>query len=129
MAGFGEVMALSASAAADLSAAQYHILRWTGAGTVNIASHAAATAVLGAMGVLQNKPGNGQAATVGYFGESKVVAGGALTVNTLITNNGSGRAAAAGSGDIVVGRVLDTAGADGDVVRALIFPTFRMIGT
>lgn len=129
MSEMGTVMALTAKASADLSAKQYHILRYTAEGEVNIASNAAATAVLGGIGVLQNKPANGQAATVGYFGESNVVAGGALTANTLISYNSSGRAAAAGSGDIVVGRVLRAASQDGDQITALIFPPFRMIGT
>lgn len=129
MATFNEVMALSAAAASDLTNTRYHIMRWVAAGTCNIASHAAATAVLGPMGILQNKPTSGAAATIGFAGESKVVAGGSLTANTLITTNGSGRAAAATSGDIIIGRVLEAASADGDVVRCLMMPPQPLLRT
>ena len=113
----------TASANADLRLFQYKFVRATGAGTVSVASNAAGLATT-LVGVLQNKPNSGQAATIAVTGESKVVAGAALTVNTWITTNGSGRAAAAASGDNVVGTVLETAGADGDVVRAMIHPPF-----
>jgi hypothetical protein len=113
----------AAQANADLRNFQYKFLRNDGAGTVNVASHAAGAGTT-LVGVLQNKPNSGQAATIGVMGESKVVAGGALTVNTWITTNGSGRAAAATSGDNVIGMVLETAGADGDVVRAMIHPAW-----
>lgn len=115
-----ELPGFTAQAAADLTNTRYHILRWAAAGTTNIASHAAATAVLGAIGVQQNVGTSGQAVKVSYTGQSKVVAGGAVTANVLITNNGSGRAAAATSGDIVVGRALEAATQDGDVIRCLL---------
>lgn len=129
MSSFGQIDAMTAQAAADLRTLQYHILRLTTVGLTNICSQAAAAAADGAVGVLLNKPNSGQQASIGYFGEAKVVAGGSLTANVLITTNGSGRAAAAGSADIVVGRLLETASANGDVVRALLCPPFRMIGT
>lgn len=118
----------AASANADLRLFQYKFLRATGAGTVSVASEANGGAN-DLIGVLQNKPNSGQAATIAVTGETKVVAGGALTVNTWITTNGSGRAAAATSGDNVIGLVLETAGADGDVVRALIHPALPLLRT
>lgn len=120
--GGGDYFTLSAKAAGDLSANQYQFVRWSDADTVNISSHDAAEDWVG---VLQNKPNAaGRSATVQYAGETKIMASGNLTVNDLITTNGSGRATAATSGDMVMGRVLETAGADGDIVRMLILPFF-----
>ena len=125
MAEFGKVETLTLEAAADLDTKQYHIVRASGANLCNQASEAVNS---GVVGVLQNKPKSGEFATIGYAGKAKVVAGGALTVNALITTNSSGRAAAVASGQMAIGRVLDTAGADGDVVTALLFPPVRWAG-
>jgi hypothetical protein len=109
-------------AAADLSAKQYHFVRLSAADTVNQASHSAGE---DNFGVLQTKPAAAnRQCTVGVEGFSKVTAGGSLTVNDLITTNGSGRAAAAASGDMVMGRVLQTAGGDGDIVRCQVFAPY-----
>lgn len=121
-AGGGDYFTLSAKAAGDLTGAQYHFVRYSAADTVNISSQDAAEDWVG---VLQNKPNAaGRAATVQFAGETKITAGGSLTVNDLITTNGSGRAAAATSGDMIMGRVQETAAADGDVIRMLIMPFF-----
>lgn len=123
MSEYGNYHAITHKAAADLSAQQYHFVRYSAADTVNVASNAADEAMAG---VLQNKPdAANRAATVAKMGETKITAGGALTVNDLITTNGSGRAAAAASGDHIMGRVLETAGADGDVVRMWLMPYFN----
>lgn len=129
MSSFGEMMVHSARASADLRTRQYHLVRYTAAGEVNISSHAAATMLNGPIGVLQNKPNSGQAASVAYLGQSKVTAGGAVSVNVLITTNGSGRATAAASGDIVIGRAQEAASQDGDEIRALIFPPYPLLRT
>jgi hypothetical protein len=112
-------------AGADLSVKQYHFVRASADHVCNQASLATASSLLG---VLQNKPKTDEAATIAYFGESKVVAGGAITANVLITSNSSGRAAAAASGDMICGRALEAAGADGEVINALIFPPVRLSG-
>lgn len=123
MSEYGEFSAITHKAAADLSAAQYHFLRYSAADTVNVASNAVDEAMAG---VLINKPDAvNRAASVAVRGEVKITAGGALTVNDLITTNGSGRAAAATSGDYIMGRVLETAGADGDIVRMRLEPYFN----
>ena len=128
MASFGRLTERSAQAAADLTGTQYHFLRHTAAGTTAVASEAAGGAN-DLVGVQQNKPDSGQAVTIGYFGESKVVAGGSVTVNTYITTNGSGRAADAVSNDNVIGLALVAASADGEIIRALIFPPFPLLRT
>tara|TARA_Y100000310_G_scaffold171492_2_gene171688 strand:+ start:2745 stop:3134 length:390 start_codon:yes stop_codon:yes gene_type:complete len=120
MSDFANLMTRTVAAANDLRTMQYTIQRQAGAGTCDIASHAAATLVLGPMGVLTNKPNSGQAATIAYAGETKVVAGGSVTVNVAVSTNSSGRATAAVSGDIIIGRALEAAGADGEVIRMLL---------
>lgn len=70
------------------------------------------------MGVLQNKPSSNEAATIMIDGVSKVkAAGGTVAAGDLIASNSSGRAAAAGAGDHVVGRVLG--GSSGSTDRVL----------
>lgn len=128
MAEFGRRMSFSAKANADLTGKQYHIVRFAGANLVDQASHAAAAFSVGAVGVLQNKPNSDEAAEVAYFGESKVTAGAAVTAGRMITTNSSGRAINASSGEIIVGRALDAAGADGEFFRALLFPAVRLSG-
>lgn len=127
---FGEVplQSITMSAGADLSAKQYILMRFAGANTVNQASHAAAAHALAVVGVLQNKPTAGQAAQVAVFGMSKVVAGGAITAGRALATNGSGKAAHAASGDICFGRAMIAAGADGDIITAMIFPPYRLSG-
>lgn len=106
------------TAAADLSGKQYHIVRGSAANAVNQASNAAATSVLG---VLQNKPKITEAAAVGFLGVSKIVAGAAVTAMDLISTNASGRAITCVSGAVYIGRALEAAGADGDVITAVLF--------
>ena len=72
MAGFGDLDTLALQAAVDLSAAQYTVVRGSAAGLCNIASNAAASSVLG---ILQNKPRANEAATIGFDGISKAIAG------------------------------------------------------
>lgn len=112
-------------AAADLSGKRYHAVRLSAARNVNQASDAANSAIAG---VLLNKPESGQAATVQYTGMAKVVAGGAITVNVLLSTNGSGRAAATASGDMAFGRALESAAADGDIITCLLFHPVRWAG-
>jgi len=77
------------------------------------------------LGVMQNDPAIGEAMSIAYAGPSKVIAGGALTAGAIITTNGSGRMAVITSGQMAMGRLLETAAADGDVVGALLFHPVR----
>lgn len=121
MAEYGQLMTLVAQAGADLRQKQWHLMRLSSAGICNQASHAAGAAAT-LVGVLMNKPNSGQAATIAYLGEAKVVAGGAVSANVWVTTNGSGRITAAGSGDNAVGFTMEASSQDGDVIRALIWP-------
>lgn len=118
---YGKLNTRTFKAAADMSGAQYHLLRFSDADTVNVASQGA---IQTGAGVLLNKPSAAnRAATVAVAGsETKVVAGAAITAPDLFTCNGSGRATAAGSGDFIFGMALQDAGADGDIIRCQLEP-------
>jgi hypothetical protein len=114
------------SAAADLSAKQYIIVRASGTNQCNQASHSAAVAAAGwPIGVLQNKPKSGEAADICFLGMTKVQAGSSVTANGPITTNSSGRAVDAVSGDTIIGRALEASATEGLEITALIFPPQR----
>ena len=117
--------AIARNADADLSGKQYHIVRLTANKGTNLASLATTSAI---GGVLQTVSSSGDRATVAYAGISKVVVGAAVSELDVFTTNSSGRAIAIGSGQMAVGRALEAAGADGEVITALIFPPFRWSG-
>ena len=119
MATQGNRFLLTAQAAADLRNCKGHVMRLTGERTCNIASHSAAATANFPIGILDNQPASNQAASVCYVGETKAVAGGAITVNVWCTNNASGRITAAASGDNVICRALTAASADGDMIDVL----------
>jgi hypothetical protein len=107
------------AAAADLSAYQYRVVRLTTtANQVNVASHALAASPLAAIGILQNKPAAaGRAATVAYSGQSKAVAGAAVTLGQMVSHDGSGYVIDAVSGANIIGRALEAAGAAGEIIK------------
>ncbi len=119
-------------AAGDLSVNQYEVMRISDAATnpptINVCSEAISIQMIG---VLANKPAAADRhSTVVTDGERyKVRAGAAVSSAGLaLTVNGSGRAIAAGSGDMVFGRALETAGGDGDVISYLPNKPFRLSG-
>lgn len=75
-----------------------------------------------AVGVLYNKPsGAGRAAEVAISGIVKIVAGGVLgTIGVKISSTAAGKAQLASTGHHVLGTLLETAGADGDIVSILL---------
>jgi hypothetical protein len=108
-------------AAADLTTHQYKFVELDSAGKVVLCNAAADLPI----GVLQNKPNTGEAATVRVSGISKVSADAALaTIGTLIGTSADGQADAKIVGtdvtEYVVGRTLTTAANAGEIVSALI---------
>ena len=82
------------TAAADLSAKQYHFVVLASATTVNVA-----TAITNApIGILQNKPESGQQAIVRISGVSKVVADGTLAAANFIGTSADAQADAISPG-------------------------------
>lgn len=114
------------SAAADLSAKQYVVMRFAAATTVNQCSEVLVTGALkGPIGVLQNKPKSGEAASVALMGLSKVFGGGTITAGAPISYNSSGCVIDAVSGDTVIGRGMETATTHGEIVTAMLFPPVK----
>ena len=109
MALFGKVEAITAQAAVDLSGSQYLVMRYSAAGIVNVASNPGG-GTQEVAGVLQNKPTSGRNASIGITGETKAIAGGAITANRSVTTNSAGRLAHAASGDWILGTALEAAG-------------------
>lgn len=118
---FGERMSLTLTATSDLSAQQYNIVHYVAPRNCDIRSLGLAH-VLGPIGVLENKPVANQAATVTYLGQVRVRAGAAITAGRTFTANASGRAVTATSGSLVIGKALEAAAADGDLITAMLFP-------
>jgi len=125
MAEFGRVETVTLKAAADLSGKQYHAVRMSAANACNQASLSTDSAIVG---VLQNKPQSTEAATVGYMGISKITVGGVVTAGDVLTSNSSGRAATVASGQIAIGRALETSTQNGDVITAILQSPVRWAG-
>ena len=82
------------TASADLSAKQYHFVKMSGNNTVTVC--AAITDI--PIGILQNNPTSGKAASVCLFGISKVVADGTLAAGNVIGTSADGQADAIAAG-------------------------------
>jgi len=74
------------------------------------------------IGILQDKPKEGQAANVRMLGISKVVAGGAIAIGDVLTADDDGRLIAASTGYYPIGIALEAAAQAGQVVTAFILP-------
>jgi hypothetical protein len=127
----GSGVDISVVAAADHRTNQYRFMAVDNAGKV-----ARAGAGAFALGVLQNNPNADQAATIRVEGISKVVAGAAVAVGSLVASDSAGRAivatlartntsdagAAADAliGSNVMGVALEAAGAAGDIIAIAI---------
>ena len=122
MAYAGQQICATFAAAADLSAKQYYFVKLSAANTVNVCT--AITDI--PIGILQNKPESGEAATVCLFGISKVSADGTLAAGNLIGTSADSQAdaIAAGSDTTVytMGQALEAAAA-GDTVSMFLNPT------
>lgn len=104
-------------AGADLTAAQYRFVKGNGANGVIRCG----TAGEKALGVLQNDPIQGEAATVAIdTSTTKVVAGGVIAQDAEVTTDNEGRAVAAAAGNFVLGTAQIAAGAAGEIISVLL---------
>lgn len=105
-------------AGADLSAKQYLLVRLAStAKTVLVA--AAATAAF--IGVLQNDPKSGEAASVVCAGLTKSIAGGAISPGDLVTANSTGQCVATTTANNkVVGKAVTAATTAGDHFELIV---------
>jgi hypothetical protein len=101
----------------DFTNDKYTIVNLSAANTVVRATNATSRALFG---VVINDPSSAQAATVAVRGVVKIRAAGSVTAAVLITTDSSGRATAAVSGDLVIGRALEAAGAAGENITCYL---------
>ncbi len=106
-------------AGADLSSSQYKFVKLSAAGTVVACDGATDRPI----GVLQNKPTSGQAATVVTIGVTKIQPDEALTVGSTIGTSSDAQAQIVAVGSettvYIVGIVLQAAGT-GELATALV---------
>ncbi len=129
------VLDITLTAGADLSAAQYCFVKANANGQAVLA--AAGEPVIG---VLQNKPANGQVAQVRIYGVTKVVAGGAVAKGALVASDAAGKAKTAVvttantttgalTGSHVAGIALQSAAASGEIIPVALLPMGAVPGT
>lgn len=107
---------ITLEAAADLSSNQFHFVGVDSNGKAALAI--TSTGDGDVLGILQNKPSLGQAASIMIDGVSKVVAAGStLAAGDLCTNSTAGTATPHTAGDMIRGRVLY--GSSGSTGRVL----------
>lgn len=108
------------TASADLSAKQYYFVKLSGAKTVTVCAGTTDKPI----GVLQNTPTSGQAADVLVCGVTKVSSDAALTAGNVIGTSADGQAAAYAAGTdttkYLVGQVVTTTGAAGELATAVV---------
>lgn len=111
------VITITRTAGADLSAAQYCFVEQSSAGAITVCN----TAGENALGVLQNNPPSGQAGAVACNGVTKVKAGATIEPGNQLTTTAAGKAAVATSGQVIMGEAI-SGGADGEIISMLIKP-------
>ena len=111
---------ITAIAGADLSAAQYKFVKMSADNTVVLCSGATDAPI----GVLQNNPISGAEASVLVVGGTKLVAGAAIAAGIKIGTSSTGKADAKVAGtdttEYTVGVVIQSSGADADILTAVI---------
>lgn len=110
---------ITLEAGEDLSAKQYYFVKISSGKAV---ACAAATDV--PIGVLQNDPASGEEASIVVVGGTKIVSSASIAAGIKIGTNNAGKADAKVAGtdttEYTVGQVILGAGADGEVLTAVI---------
>jgi hypothetical protein len=116
--GVGPILDISGFvAASDLSQKQYHIVEISADGKVDVCNNAADRP----LGILQNKPRQGEAAIVRILGISQVVSDAALTLDSNYGTSADGQAVVKTvEGDLVLGRVLEATGNAGEIATVTV---------
>ena len=118
-----DVYSQSYSAGADLSAKQYLFMRSSAAGAVNTCGLDGKT-----VGVLQNKPTSGLAATVRELGRSKLVVDGnaaAIAAGDYLGSDAAGKGIKVTADHKWAGaRAEEASTADGDVIEVTVLQGF-----
>jgi len=101
-------------ASESLASAKYHIVQLDASAGIEIGE--GNTDLL--VGVLQNKPADGLPAIYRFQGTTKLVAGGVISIGDWITAKSDGRGLTTTTdGDVVIGRALEAAATDGDIIE------------
>ena len=108
---------LSLKAGADLSGNQFYFVKISDEQTVALAGAG------NGIGVLQNKPKNGETALVTVLGTAKVIAGGAITAGDFIVSDANGKAVVASGPANARGIALEFASA-GDIIEVLLLTSY-----
>lgn len=111
------LVTITRAAGADLSSSQYKFVESNSSGTATVCG----TAGEYALGVLQNDPTSGNAATIAVSGISKVVLGDTVAINVEVSTDASGRAIPATTGHKIVGIAI-VGGAVGNIGSVLLRP-------
>ena len=107
---------ISLSAGADLSGSIKRLLKLDGNGDAVVA-----TGNSRVVGVLQNKPESGQAASVAIGDTAKVVAGGTVAIGGEVESDANGAAVAvSGAGEHEIVGIALEAGVTNDVIEVLL---------
>ncbi len=111
-------------AGADLSAAQFKVVKAASTGGAVVVGSAATDKCLG---VLQNNPKNGEAAEVAFLGVCKALAEASVTYGARVTSSSTGRVkVTTTANDTVIGHSLGTASTSaGDLIPVLLSGLFN----
>ena len=111
---------ITAIAGADLSSKQYRFVKMSADNTVVVCAGATDAPI----GVLQNNPISGAEASVLVVGGTKLVASAAIAAGIKIGTDANGKADAKVAGtdttEYTVGVVIQSSGADADILTAVI---------
>lgn len=111
---------ITLEASTDLSAAQFHFVGVDGDGKAQLSI--LSTGDGDVLGILQNKPTEGQASSIMIDGVSKVYAAGStLAAGDLVGNTTAGRAGVRTAGDSIRGTVLfGSSGSTGRILTMVL---------
>jgi len=116
------LLTVTEEAGVDLSSSQYLFVKMSSDGQIDPCD----TAGEDAYGVLQNDPdAAGKAATVAWGGVSKIVLGATLSPGAKVQTDANGKAAAAVSGDHVLGTLR--VGGDADEIGEILLASHHIV--
>ena len=114
------LVSISLVASADLSAKQYFAIE--AVDTSGVAQAGLAGNGERILGVLQNDPTSGQAATIGISGVTKASAGGTIAAAADVSVDAAGEFVASATGDVIIGVNVGLTAADGDIFSLFLQP-------
>ena len=109
----------SRKATADYRTKQYYALKLAASNYATLCDTQGELSI----GVLQNKPNTGEAATVCFLGISNIIAHDTnIVAGSKLTVDANGKVEVAASADEVIGIALEACGTNDDIISAFICP-------